>query len=240
MTFNQVLKSLKSQSSPAAVRGMARFGITAAKAYGWSAPALKKIAREIGKDHDLAQRLWSTEILEARTLATLIDEKEKVTERQMEDWVKDFDSWAVCDGTCLNLFRYTPFAYVKCREWSGRQEEYVKRAAFTLMACLAVGDKAAGDRMFLRFLPLIKKQAGDERNYVRKAVNWALRQIGKRNQHLNRAAIKAAQDIQRLNSPSARWIASHALRELRSPVVQRRCTGAKSTRKSQEVEELKS
>jgi 3-methyladenine DNA glycosylase AlkD len=222
MTFNQVLKRLKSKSDPAAVRGMARFGITAAKAYGWSAPALKKFAKEIGKDHDLALRLWSTGILEARALAGLIDQKEKVTERQMEDWAKDFDSWAVCDGTCLNLFRYTPFAYKKCREWSERQEEFVKRAAFTLMACLAVSDKAANDRIFLRFLPLIKRQAGDKRNYVKKAVNWALRQTGKRNQRLNRAAIKAAQDMHGMNSPSARWIASDGLRELRSPAVQRR------------------
>jgi 3-methyladenine DNA glycosylase AlkD len=222
MTFNQVLKRLKSKSNPAAVRGMARFGITAAKAYGWSTPALKKFAREIGKDHDLAPRLWSTGILEARALAGLIEEKEKVTEPQMEAWAKDFDSWAVCDGTCLNLFRYTPFAYKKCREWSERQEEFVKRAAFTLMACLAVGDKAADDRMFLRFLPLIKRQASDKRNYVRKAINWALRQIGKRNPRLNGAATKAAQEIHGLTSSSARWIASDALRELRSPAVQRR------------------
>jgi len=222
MTLNRVLKRLKSESNPAAVRGMARFGITAAKAYGWSAPALKKFAREIGKDHDLAQRLWSTGILEARSLAGLIDEKQKVSELQMEDWVKDFDSWAVCDGTCLNLFRYTPFAYKKCREWSVRQEEFVKRAGFALMACLAVSDKAADDRVFLRFLPLIKRQARDERNYVKKAVNWALRQIGKRNRKLNRAAIEAAREIHESNSPSARWIASDALRELRSPAVQRR------------------
>jgi 3-methyladenine DNA glycosylase AlkD len=240
MTFNQVPRRLRSATNPAAVRGMAKFGITAAKAYGWSTPALKKLARAIGKDHDLAQRLWSTGILEARTLAGLIDEKEKVTEPQTEDWVKDFDSWAVCDGTCLNLFRYTPFAYKKCCEWSERQEEYVKRAAFALMACLAVSDKAADDRMFLRFLPLIKRQADDERNYVRKAVNWALRQIGKRNQRLNRVAIKAAREIHGRNSSSARWIALDALRELRSPAVQRRCTGAKSTRKIQEVEESKS
>jgi len=222
MTFNQVLRTLESQSNPAAVRGMARFGITAAKAFGWSTPALKKLAREIGKDHDLAQRLWSTQILEARMLAGLIDEKQKVSEQQMEDWAIDFDSWAVCDGTCLNLFRYTPFAYKKCREWSERHEEFVKRAAFALMACLTVSDKAANDRVFLRFLPLIKRQARDERNYVRKAVNWALRQIGKRNQRLNRAAIGAARDIHGLNSLSARWIASDALRELRSPAVQRR------------------
>jgi 3-methyladenine DNA glycosylase AlkD len=222
MTFKQVLKRLKSKSDPAAVRGMARFGITAAKAYGWSSPALKKFAREIGKDHDLALRLWSTGILEARALAGLIDEKEKVTEGQMEDWVKDFDSWAVCDGTCLNLFRYTPFAYKKCREWSERQEEFVKRAAFALMACLVVSDKAANDRPFLDFLPFIKRAAGDERNYVKKAVNWALRQIGKRNWRLNRVAVKAALEIRGRGSPTARWIASDALRELESPAVQRR------------------
>jgi len=218
----QVLRTLESQSNPAAVHAMARFGITAAKAYGWSTPALKEVARQIGKDHDLAQRLWATGSLEARALAGLIDEKEKVTEQQMEDWARDFDSWAVCDGTCLNLFRHTPFAYKKCREWSDRQEEFVKRAAFALMACLAVSDKAANDRVFLGLLPLIKRQAGDGRNYVRKAVNWALRQIGKRNQRLNRAAIEAARDIHGLNSPGARWIASDALRELRSPAVQRR------------------
>jgi len=222
MTFNQVLKRLKSKSNPAAVRGMARFGITAARAYGWSTPALKKFAREIGKDHDLALRLWSTGILEARALAALIDEKEKVTEQQMEDWAEDFDSWAVCDGTCLNLFRYTPSAYKKCWQWSERQEEFVKRAAFALMACLAVSDKAASDRVFLRFLPLITRQAVDERNYVKKALNWALRQIGKRNRKLNRAAVEAARELRGLNSRSARWIASDALRELESPAVQRR------------------
>ncbi len=222
MTFNQVLKRLKSKSDPAAVRGMARFGITAATAYGWSAPALKKFAKEIGKDHDLALRLWSTGILDARALAGLIDEKEKVTERQMEAWARDFDSWAVCDGTCLNLFRYTPFAYKKCWEWSERQEEFVRRAAFALLACLTVSDKAANDRVFLRFMPLIKRQAVDERKYVKKALNWALRQIGKRNQKLNQAAVKAAQEIHGSNSPGARWIASDALRELRSPAVLRR------------------
>jgi 3-methyladenine DNA glycosylase AlkD len=222
MTFNRVLERLQSASNPAAVRGMARFGITACKVFGWSTPALKKFAREIGRDHDLALRLWSTGILEARALAGLIDEKDKVTERQMERWVRDFDSWAVCDGTCLNLFRYTPFAYRKCREWSERQEEFVRRAAFALMACLAVSDKATNDRVFLRFLPRIKRQAGDERNYVKKSVNWALRQIGKRNRRLNQAAIRTALEIHRLNSSSARWIASDALRELRSPAVQRR------------------
>jgi 3-methyladenine DNA glycosylase AlkD len=229
MTCNQVLRTLESQADPAAVLGMARFGITAAKAFGWSTPALKKLAREIGKDHALAERLWSTGILEARYLAGLVAERQRVTERLMEDWVKDFDSWAVCDGTCLNLFRYTPFAYRKCGEWSARREEFVKRAAFALMACLAVSDKAASNQTFLRLLPVIKREAGDERNYVRKAVNWALRQIGKRNRQLNRAAIEVAQQVHELDSPGARWIASDALRELRSPAVQRRLKKSQSS-----------
>ena len=229
MTFNQVLKTLESQADPAAVLGMARFGITAAKAFGWSTPALKKLAREIGKDHALAERLWSTGILEARYLAAMVADRQCVSERLMDEWVKDFDSWAVCDGTCLNLFRYLPFAYQKCREWSGRREEFVKRAAFALMACLAVGDKAAPDRTFLRLLPLIKREATDERNYVRKAVNWALRQIGKRNRRLNRAAIEVAERIHELDSPAARWIASDALRELRSRAVERRLKKSSSS-----------
>jgi 3-methyladenine DNA glycosylase AlkD len=213
---------MKSMSNPAAVQGMARFGITAKKAYGLSTPELRRLAREVGKDHVLAQKLWASEILEARALAGLIDEPEKVSEWQMEQWVKDFDSWAVCDGACLNLFRYTPFAYRKCLEWSSRKEEFVKRAAFSLMAGLAVSDKAAPDQVLLSFLPLIKREATDERNFVRKAVNWALRQIGKRNRRLNRAAIKTAREIHELDSKSARWIASDALRQLKSPTVQKR------------------
>lgn len=223
MTFDQVLKTLESKTDPAAVRGMARYGMTARKVLGgWSAPALKKFAREIGKNHGMARKLWTTAILEARLLAGLIAEKEKVTPRQMEDWAGDFDSWALCDGTCLNLFRHTPFAYAKCVEWSKRDEEFVKRAGFALMAGLAVSDKTAPDRRFRQFLPLIKRESADARNYVKKAVNWALRQIGKRNLRLNRAAIKAAQQIHGMDSTSARWIAADALRELLAPAVQRR------------------
>jgi 3-methyladenine DNA glycosylase AlkD len=225
MNCAEILKKMELAANPANVAGMARYGITAKKVYGMSTPALKKLAREIGKDHALAQQLWATEILEARALAGLVDEPDRVSERQMERWVKDFDSWAVCDGTCLNLFRKTPFAHRKCREWSSRREEFVKRGGFTLMACLAVHDKGAPDGTFLAFLPLIQREAVDERNFVKKAVNWALRQIGKRNRRLNRAAIKAAQAIQRLDSRSARWIAADALRELRSQAVQRRLKG---------------
>ena len=219
----EVLKLLASRVNPKNVEGMKKFGIVAGKAYGgWSAPMLKRLAREIGPDHRLAQDLWASEILEARALAALIDEPERVTERQMDAWAADFDNWAVCDGACIHLFRYTPFAVAKCREWSSHPEEFVKRAAFSLIAALAVADKHASDRVFLQFLPLIKRAAGDERNYVRKAVNWALRQIGKRNLRLNRAALKMAHEIHTMDSPSARWIASDALRELQGPAVQKR------------------
>jgi 3-methyladenine DNA glycosylase AlkD len=223
MKCAEILQLLASRPDPHAVKGMARYGIVAKKVYGgWSTPALKKLAREIGGDHALAQELWASEIYEARALATLIDEPEKVTPRQMNQWAKDFDSWAICDGACINLFRYTRFAHKKCVEWSGRREEFVKRTAFSLMAGLAVADKTASDDAFLRLLPLIKSAAVDERNMVRKGVNWALRQIGKRNAPLNRAALAVAQEIHRLDSRAARWIASDARRELASPAVQRR------------------
>jgi 3-methyladenine DNA glycosylase AlkD len=225
MDCAEILRKMEGAANPANVAGMARYGITAKKVYGLSIPALKKMARETGKNHALAQQLWATEILEARLLAGLIDEPDRVSERQMERWAKDFDSWAVCDGTCLNLFRKTPFAHRKCRDWSLRREEFVKRSGFTLIACLAVHDKESPDGTFLAYLPLIQREAVDERNFVKKAVNWALRQIGKRNRRLNRAAIKTAEAIQQLDSRSARWIAADALRELRSQAVQRRLKG---------------
>ena len=218
-----ILQLLASRPDPSAVEGMARFGIAAKKVYGgWSAPALRMLAREIGRDHALAQELWASEIYEARVLATLLDEPEKVTARQMNQWAKDFDNWAICDAACLNVFRYVRFAHLKCREWSRRREEFVKRAGFALMAGLAVADKAASDDAFLKFLPLIKRAALDERNMVKKGVNWALRQMGKRNARLNRAALAACREIYRLDSRAARWIASDARRELQSRAVQRR------------------
>ena len=223
MKCAEILRLLASRPDPHAVQGMARYGIVAKKVYGgWSMPALKKLAREIGRHHTLAQELWASEIFEARVLATLIDEPAKVTPRQMDQWAKDFDSWAICDGACINLFRYTRCAHQKCVDWSARPEEFVKRAAFALMAGLAVADKAAGDEAFLRFLPLIKRAAMDERNMVKKGVNWAVRQIGKRNAPLNRVALAVAHEIHRLDSRAARWIASDARRELESPAVQQR------------------
>jgi len=222
MQYKDILEKLKSLSDPKAVEGMARFGINTQNTYGVSIPNLRKIAKEAGRDHALAQQLWASGIHEARILAGMIDDPKAVTEEQIEAWVEYFDSWDVCDQCCMNLFQKTSFAYQKTAEWSFREEEFVKRAAFVLMACLAVGDKKAKDEQFEKFLPVIKREASDDRNFVRKAVNWALRQIGKRNLYLNEQAIKIAQEIQEMDSKSARWVASDALRELTSEAVKGR------------------
>lgn len=222
MHCKDILQQLESLSNPEAVAGMARFGINSNNTYGVSIPALRKIARETGKDHALALALWQSGIHEARILAGMIDEPEKVTEEQMESWAMDFDSWDVCDQVCSNLFDKTEFAYRKAHEWSGRKEEFVKRAGFVLMAALAVHDKRAGDEKFLEFLNIIKREAVDDRNFVKKAVNWALRQIGKRNLNLNNAAIETAKEIQKIDSKAARWIASDTLRELTGEKVQKK------------------
>lgn len=223
MQYNEVLKKLKSLSNPKALEGMARFDINTKNiTYGASMPELRKLAKDIGKNHNLAQQLWKSKIHEARIIAGLIDISEEVTEEQMEKWVKDFDSWDICDQVCMNLFVKTRFAYKKAEEWGFRKEEFVKRAAFALMASLAVHDKKAKDEAFLKFLPIIKRESLDERNFVRKAVNWALRQIGKRNKNLNKEAIKVSKEIQKINSKTAKWIASDAIRELTSKNIQKR------------------
>ncbi|OHB63702.1 MAG: DNA alkylation repair protein [Planctomycetes bacterium RBG_13_60_9] len=219
---DEILDKLRSLGDPNAAEGMARYGIHTANAWGVSAPKLRKLAKEIGRDHLLATRLWRSGMLEARALAALIGEPAKVTPRQMESWAKDFDSWAVCDAACGCLFDKTPYAWDKAVEWTARPEEYVKRAGFVLMAALAVHDKKAPDERFEAFLPLLVTHATDNRNFVKKAVNWALRQIGKRNRRLNRLAIQTAKEIRRLDSRSARWIAADALRELTGDKVRAR------------------
>jgi len=218
----KILKQLKSLADSDAVEGMARFGIATKNAYGVSIPDVRNIAKEVGKDHDLAQQLWDSGVHEARILACMIDDAKQVTEKQMEEWVKDFDSWDVCDQCCSNLFDKTAFAHKKAVELTKRKEEFVKRTGFVLMATLAVHDKKAGDDAFKKFLPIIKKEADDERNFVRKAVNWALRQIGKRNKRLNKTAIETAEQIQKMDSRSSKWIAADALRELKSEAVRKR------------------
>ncbi|MCI0439112.1 MAG: DNA alkylation repair protein [Chloroflexi bacterium] len=219
MTCEEVLSRIRDLGSSENRAGMARFGINAEKACGVSVPTLRMLAKEVGRSHDLAAQLWDSGVHEARILACLIDDPRQVTETQMERWVADLDSWDVCDGACGALFDKTPFAYAKAVEWSARSEEYVKRAAFSLMAALAVHDKKAADEKLIQFLPIIEREADDDRNFVKKAVNWALRQIGKRNLALNAAAVRVAEEIRATNSRSARWIASNTLRELTSDKV---------------------
>ena len=214
MTSKKIVKILKSHANPVNVAGMARYGICSKNSLGVSIPSLRQLAKQIGMNHALALELWQTGIHEAQILAALLGDPKQMTARQMESWVRDFDSWDVCDQVCSNLFDKTSWSRSKAVVWTERHAEFIKRAGFVLMAALAVHDKQASDRLFLEFLPLIEREAHDERNFVRKAVNWALRQIGKRNKRLRRAAIAAARRIQRQNSKSARWIAADALREL--------------------------
>ena len=219
---SRILAELKSLANPDNVAGMARYGINSKNTLGVSIPRLRAMAKEIGRDHALALELWKSGIHEARILAGLIDDPVLVSEAQLDRWARDFDSWDVCDLVCSNLFDKTPFAHAKAIAWSLREEEFVKRAGFVLMAALAVHDKKAPAGSFRTFLPIIEREASDERNFVKKAVNWALRQIGKRSRELNKAAIAAARRIQKIDSKSARWIASDALRELASGAVQKR------------------
>ena len=193
---------------------MARFGIKTDRALGISVTDLRRLGREIGKDHDLALELWASGIHEARILASIIDEPTQVTQAQMEAWAAGFDSWDLVDQCCGNLFDKTPWAWDKALEWSERDEEFVKRAGFALMAWLAVHDKSASNASFAPFFPAIERASGDDRNFVKKAVNWALRQIGKRNATLRRQAVAAARRIAKQEARSARWIARDALREL--------------------------
>jgi len=219
---DSVVAELRAEAVGTNLKGMKRYGIKTEHALGVSLPKLRRLARRIGRDHETALALWETGIHEARILASLVDAPEDVTEAQAEKWVRDFDSWDVCDCCCGNLLDKTRFAYQKAAQWSEAGPEFVKRAGFVLMAALAVHDKAATDNSFVDFFPMIRRGALDERNFVRKAVNWAIRQIGKRNLTLNGDAVALARGIRRLDSPSARWIASDALRELTGQAVQRR------------------
>ncbi len=217
-----IIKKLESLGSAKNREGMARFGINTETACGVPIPALRKLAKQIGKNHELAIELWQTKIHEAQILASLLAEPEKLTEKQMEEWIKDFNSWDVCDQVCMNLFDKTPIAYKKAGEWSARYDEFEKRAGFALMAALAAHDKSAPDKNFIKFLPIITRKSGDDRNFVKKSVNWALRQIGKRNLLLNKLAVKTAEEIKKIDSKTAKWVAQDALRELTSASVQKK------------------
>ena len=220
--FEEVMKELKSKAKPDNIEGMSRFGIKGDGRLGLSMPELRKMGKSIGKDHDLALKLWATKIPDAMILAALVDDPAKVTEKQVDSWVKDICSWDVCDQLCMNLLDRVPFASKKIFEWSKRDEEYVKRVPYALIACIAWHDKDAPDELLTGFFPVIGRGATDERNYVKKAVSWALRHIGKRNINLYKKALELAREIKKIDSKAARWIASDVIRELESDTVQKR------------------
>lgn len=213
LTADQLVEKLKAFGTPEHLEGMTRFGINGHNTLGVSIPNIRSLAHG-RRDHLLALDLWATGIHEARILAAFVDDIAQVTPEQMDAWAADFDSWDVCDQVCIALFGKTPYAVQKAKEWSARPEEFVKRAGFALMAAMAWQDKAFPDETFLDFLPIIVHESWDGRNFVKKAVNWALRQIGKRNQYLREAVINTAREIQALGTPAGRWIATDALREL--------------------------
>ncbi len=221
-TVDQVLEMLQAKARPDQLEGMSRYGMATAGRLGTAVPEMREIAKQIGKDHGLALALWDTGVAEARIVAAMVDDPKKITEEQMERWVKNIDSWDICDQVCMNLFEKTPLAWKKILDWSEGEEEFVKRAAFALAACLAWHDKTAEDEAFVKLLPVVRRGATDDRNFVKKAVNWALRNIGKRNMNLNKAALETAKEVLGMDSRSARWVASDAIRELESEAVQRR------------------
>jgi 3-methyladenine DNA glycosylase AlkD len=218
----QVLALLRRKGTAKGVAGMARYGISGRVVYGVSGPNIKQIARAHRRDHALAVELRRSGVFEARALAALVEDPKALTPSDMDRWAREFESWADCDSACLQLFWKAPCAFEKAQLWSRKREEIVRRAGFAMMAALAVHDKQAPDARFVPFLRRIEATAGDDRNLVKKAVNWALRQIGKRNVKLNREAIRTAKAIARQGTPSARWVASDALRELQSAKVRER------------------
>ena len=233
MNYEDIIEKLESLKNPKNTNGMARFGIRPkTKVYGIPVPELRKIAKIIKKipklaegepgslsqsnlgNHELALKLFDSGIHEARILASMLADAKKLTEEQIDEWAKTFDSWDIVDQICMNLFDKSKIARKKISEFSKREAEFEKRTAFAMMAALAVHDKKLEDIYFREFFPLIKRSATDERNFVKKAVNWALRQIGKRNKKLNKEAITLAKEIQKIESKSAKWIANNALTEL--------------------------
>ena len=217
-----VLDELRAVADPARRPGMARVGINVERAWGVSIPDCRRIARRHRPDHGLALGLWETGVHEARILASMVDDPAAVTDAQMESWVAGFDSWDVCDQVCGNLFGRTPRAFTKARAWTRRDEEFVRRAGFVLVAVRAARDREHDDAFWLRWLPAIRRGAADDRNYVKKAVNWALREIGKRDEVLHAAAIEEAERLIATEGRAARWIGRDALRELRSDAVRAR------------------
>lgn len=218
----EVLDALERDGTKAQRDGMARYGIPVGNAYGVSVADLHVHAKRLGRDHALSEALWDTGRYEARLLAAFTGEPELVTATQMDRWAKAFDSWAVCDTVCLHLFDRAPHAWRKVAPWCRSRGEFVRRAGFALLAALAIHDKAAGDEAYLEALPLVEEAADDDRNFVRKGVNWALRSVGQRNVALHTAAIAVAERLAAREGPAARWIGKDALRDLRRPLVLKR------------------
>jgi 3-methyladenine DNA glycosylase AlkD len=222
LSKDEVMKWLERKGTRLNVEGMARYGIRTPRTFGVSMSMMQPLAKRLGTDHPLAAVLWKSGWHEARILATLVEDPRQVTRQQMNAWAADFDNWAICDTTCLRLFGRTPFAWEKARQWSTSPREFVKRAAFALMASLAGHDKTASNAQFLDLLPLIEQGAHDERNFVKKGVNWALRRIGTRNLALNAAALEVAKRLSQSDEASCRWVGKGALGQLASPKVRSR------------------
>ena len=224
MNIKEIINEFENLCDPASIEGMKRGGIDPEKTYGIKIPILRKIAKKIKKNRELAQQLWELGYRETMILAGMIDEPVQVTEKQMDDWISSphFTYWEIVDQTCMNLLYLTESAYKKAIEWSTREGEFEKRASFALIAVLAWKDKSALDSRFVDFLPIIKRESIDNRNSVKKAVNWALRQIGKRNLYLNSKALEIAKEILEIDSKSSKWIARDAIKELESEAIQKR------------------
>jgi 3-methyladenine DNA glycosylase AlkD len=216
------LSALGKMSTKRDRENLVRFGITPARAYGVSVSNIQKLGKKLGRNHALAEALWKTGWYEARMLTAFVDEPDRVTAAQMDRWCRDFDNWGICDTLCFHLFDRTPHAWTMVRKWSGKREEFVKRAAFALVASLAPHDKTSGDEPFLESLRLIERAASDERNFVKKGVSWALRAVGRRSKALHGASVKAARRLSTSTDASARWIGKDALRDLTRPAVIRR------------------
>ena len=223
------LASLEKMSTKRDLDNLGRFGITANKAFGVSMANVQVLAKRLGRSHDLAAALWDTGWYEARLLTSFVDEPACVTSAQMDRWCRDFDNWGICDTLCFHLFDRTPHAWAKVRKWQDDRREFVRRAAFALLACLALHDKTTGNAPFVESLAFIERAATDERNFVKKGVSWALRLIGRRNRALNVAAVDLARHLSVSADPTSRWIGRGALKELTSPLVRRQLAGRAET-----------
>jgi 3-methyladenine DNA glycosylase AlkD len=208
------LRWLERRGSKRDREGMARYGIVAEKVFGVSVASIRQLGNRRGRDHTLALVLWKTGWYEARMLAAFVDEPDRVTPAQMDAWAKDFDNWAICDTLCFHLFDKTPHAWSRISKWSKSKDEFVRRAAFALLASVALHDKKAPDAPFEKSLKLVERYAIDDRNFVKKGVSWALRGIGKRNRRLKAAALRTARKLAASGDKAARWVGKDALRDL--------------------------